>query len=185
MPFQTTTSSPLIEHGTFIPNYAAENGNIGTISYAFQAGKYYKIGNLVHIWVELATSSFIIPTPVVIPNLLYVEMPGAPVAWGTGTGLGATTQTMQCNNWYGYDGASIYHPHAAAIQRGTSRVLLGNGRHTLPNPANGAVFNAGDAYNNDFVLVTSMTTHAANLNFVRNECRFTMTYITPGGGVWS
>jgi hypothetical protein len=171
------SSFPLISSGTFTPRYAANNGALGSITYAYQFGKYYRIGDLVHIWLEIATSSYSIPRPAVIPNELFVEIPGTPIAWNNGSGIVATSQTMQCNNWFGYDGASIYHPHSAALQVSLqqNRIILGRGRHTLPNPANGSGTNNGDAYGNDFLWCTDLTNHTSD---VRNECRFSMTYTT-------
>ena len=172
MAIQTVTYTPLITAGEFTPRYAAENGALGSITYAYQIGKYYRIGDLVQIWVELATASYSIPSPVVIPNLLYVDLPGAPTAWGSGSGLAATSQAMQCNNWYGYDGAHAFHPHSAAIYRGSNRVILGRG--SQPGVAS-SLTRPGDAYNNEFTLVTELTNHTTN---TRNECRFSMTYTT-------
>jgi hypothetical protein len=172
MAIQTVTYTPLITAGTFTPYFSVQTGSIGTISYAFQSGKFYRIGDLVHVWVELATSSYTIPSnwrSIDQQNSLYVEMPGAPAAWGSGPGLAAMSQTMQCNNWYGYDGAAVYHPHSAGIFYGSSRLVLGR----ATNPGQTPVY-PGDGYNNNWLWWTDLTNHTS---LTRNEFRTSITYM--------
>ena len=43
MAIQTVTYTPLITAGEFTPRYAAENGALGSITYAYQIGiQYYQ-----------------------------------------------------------------------------------------------------------------------------------------------
>ena len=166
------SSFALISSGTFTPYFAVQTGSIGAISYAYQSGKFYRVGDLVHVFVQLATSAYTIPSnwqSIDAQNTLYVEMPGAPAAWGSGSGLAAMSQTMQCNNWNGYDSFAIYHPHSAGIMHGSSRLILGRGTNQGQTP----VF-PGDGYQNSWIWWTDLTNHTSA---TRNEFRTSITYM--------
>ena len=78
------------EEGTFTPTYFPGSGSFGSITYAYQSGKYTKIGNVVYVTIEIATASLSVGSAsgtVCIGNL-----PFAASNWFGGT-------VYQSNNW--------------------------------------------------------------------------------------
>jgi hypothetical protein len=49
---------PTVEQGTWTPYLMYDNGNIPSVGYESQVGRYYRVGNLVYISLYIKTTSF-------------------------------------------------------------------------------------------------------------------------------
>lgn len=64
---------PTVEQGTWTPYLMYDTGNIPSVGYASQVGRYYRVGNLVYISLYIKTTSFgLSSTAMAIGGLPYV-----------------------------------------------------------------------------------------------------------------
>jgi hypothetical protein len=80
------------EEGTFTPAYEPSSGSFTTLNYAYQDGKYTKIGNVVYVQIDMATSAVTVGTA-----SSQVKITGLPFA----PSITARAMMNQCNNWSG------------------------------------------------------------------------------------
>jgi hypothetical protein len=93
------------EEGTFTPAYSPSSGSFTTLTYAYQDGKYTKIGNVVYCQIDMATSAVTVGTA--SSQVKITGLPFAPSRTARGF-------MNQCNNWSGGT-----PPDAAAVSTGS------------------------------------------------------------------